>query len=284
MGKKSAPVARRPRPSAPKGPSALEELRSRYGWPTLLLCSAIVVLRYALPWLASLTPPGVDIELIRTHADRSQPGIHANCENPCTGFKCPAEWKTSRCPIEHCKCICVRATPGVKTQWEKDREAGRMAMPYRSQAAWEEAARMYRATTGRDATGAWAGAGCEGSCDNMACPAGWKTARAPDDECRCICVRSSPGEQTQWDIDRAKAKAAAALAEAASRDASSKAPAQEAAAGRDGAGAVKTPHPEELPQPQADEPVIHGDAGPALHVMAEERREQQPLAEHEGEL
>lgn len=50
---------------------------------------------------------------------------------------------------------------------------------------------------------AGAQAGCENACRGMGCPAGWTTARAPDDHCRCICARIDPtNRDTPWDAER----------------------------------------------------------------------------------
>ena len=43
-------------------------------------------------------------------------------------------------------------------------------------------------------------AGCEEACKGMGCPAGWMTARSPDDPCKCICARVDPSNaNTAWD-------------------------------------------------------------------------------------
>ena len=46
---------------------------------------------------------------------------------------------------------------------------------------------------------------CATVCDGMTCPDGWTTGRAPDDQCKCICVRRDPSQATQWDKEHNQA-------------------------------------------------------------------------------
>jgi hypothetical protein len=122
MGKKEKPS----RPSGgakPAGPAALTSLKAALTSrlrPVIMLLLIAVTFRYVLPFLADLTPPGVDIKLIRQEAEKRALRAKDKCASVCDGMSCPEGWETGRSPEDHCKCICVRKDPLQATKWDKE--------------------------------------------------------------------------------------------------------------------------------------------------------------------
>ena len=79
--------------------------------PTLIVVTLFVMFKWILPYLADLTPPGVDVQLIQAEAVKRAARAKDKCATVCDGMNCPAGWQTGRSPEDHCKCICVRKDP-----------------------------------------------------------------------------------------------------------------------------------------------------------------------------
>merc|ERR1711935_553770 len=88
--------------------------------PILILVTLFVMFKWMLPYLAELTPPGVDVHQIQVEAVKRAAHIKDKCATVCDGMNCPAGWETGRSPEDHCKCICVRKDPTKATVWDKD--------------------------------------------------------------------------------------------------------------------------------------------------------------------
>eukprot|EP00320_Phaeocystis_rex_P020470 CAMPEP_0119082906 /NCGR_PEP_ID=MMETSP1178-20130426/123492_1 /TAXON_ID=33656 /ORGANISM="unid sp, Strain CCMP2000" /LENGTH=167 /DNA_ID=CAMNT_0007065723 /DNA_START=55 /DNA_END=558 /DNA_ORIENTATION=+ len=88
--------------------------------PIFILLALVVMFKWILPFLAELTPPGVDIHQIQAEAVKRAARVKDKCANVCDGMNCPAGWDTGTSPEDHCKCICVRKDPTKATAWDKD--------------------------------------------------------------------------------------------------------------------------------------------------------------------
>lgn len=84
----------------------------------------LLSLRYLLPWLANITPPGVTAKAERA-ADVLDVRTPEKCAHACDGLNCPDGWETARDPADDCKCICARSKPGERTAWDEMRAKGR---------------------------------------------------------------------------------------------------------------------------------------------------------------
>ena len=87
--------------------------------PTLIVVTLFVMFKCILPYLADLTPPGVDVQLIQAEAVKRAARAKDKCATVCDGMNCPAGWQTGRSPEDHCKCICVRTDPSKATAWDR---------------------------------------------------------------------------------------------------------------------------------------------------------------------
>ena len=87
--------------------------------PTLIVVTLFVMFKWILPYLADLTPPGVDVQLIQAEAVKRAARAKDKCATVCDGMNCPAGWQTGRSPEDHCKCICVRTDPSKATAWDR---------------------------------------------------------------------------------------------------------------------------------------------------------------------
>ena len=88
--------------------------------PLLWMLTIYVLYKWILPWLADLTPPGVDLELIKREAEQRALLKKDKCATVCDGMTCPDGWTTGRAPDDRCKCICVRKDPNKATEWDKE--------------------------------------------------------------------------------------------------------------------------------------------------------------------
>ena len=93
--------------------------------PVLGILAVYLLFSTVLPWLAELTPPGVDPKAVAAAASELPADTIARtaCENACHGMGCPKGWSTGRAPDDPCKCICVRDDPtGRATEWDLERQ------------------------------------------------------------------------------------------------------------------------------------------------------------------
>ena len=88
--------------------------------PIVIILILVVMFKWILPYLAELTPPGVDIHQIQVEAVKRAARVKDKCATVCDGMNCPAGWDTRRSPEDHCKCICARKDPAKATVWDKD--------------------------------------------------------------------------------------------------------------------------------------------------------------------
>ena len=122
-GKKSAPPRKPTSGSAERpaqGSPQLPVICTKYG--QLIACVLATYLLFAsvLPWLADLTPPGVNMSVV---AEALVETVELQeCPGACARMTCPSGWVTGLSPKEHCKCICKRAEPGRATEWDLERQ------------------------------------------------------------------------------------------------------------------------------------------------------------------
>ncbi|KAL3924712.1 MAG: hypothetical protein SGPRY_003837 [Prymnesium sp.] len=83
----------------------------------LLVCS---LLAFLLPWLAELTPPGVNMTLVAEEVELKKNG---KCPGACDKLVCPVGWTTSLSSDGSCKCICTRLDPNKLTEWDLKNKA-----------------------------------------------------------------------------------------------------------------------------------------------------------------
>ena len=88
--------------------------------PILIVMTLFVMFKWMLPYLAELTPPGVNVHQIQVEAVKRAARAKDKCATVCDGMNCPVGWETGRSPEDHCKCICVRKDPSKATVWDKD--------------------------------------------------------------------------------------------------------------------------------------------------------------------
>ena len=88
--------------------------------PILIVMMLFVMFKWMLPYLAELTPPGVNVHQIQVEAVKRAARAKDKCATVCDGMNCPVGWETGRSPEDHCKCICVRKDPSKATVWDKD--------------------------------------------------------------------------------------------------------------------------------------------------------------------
>ena len=86
----------------------------------LWLIAIYVTFKWFLPFLAEMTPPGVDVKVIQREAELREQRSKDKCATVCDGMTCPDGWTTGRSPEDRCKCICVRKDPATATQWDKE--------------------------------------------------------------------------------------------------------------------------------------------------------------------
>ena len=113
MGKKSSAAK-----SAGGQPAWLEALATAKQ-PALWIIVVFVTFKWCLPFLAELTPPGVDIKIIQKEAEMKALRQKDRCATVCDGMTCPDGWDTGRSPEDQCKCICVRKQQDKPTEWDK---------------------------------------------------------------------------------------------------------------------------------------------------------------------
>ena len=101
-------------------PSGLSSTLSAVKLPTLWIIIVFVTFKWCLPFLAELTPPGVDVDLIKREAQERAERAKDRCATVCDGMTCPEGWTTGRSPEDSCKCICVRKDPTTATAWDKE--------------------------------------------------------------------------------------------------------------------------------------------------------------------
>ena len=88
------------------------------------ICLTYTLFRWALPALADLTPPGVDMEQVRVAIEEEAQAAHSGCPDACKGMSCPAGWTTGRDANDACKCVCKRINPQKLTAWDAERQDG----------------------------------------------------------------------------------------------------------------------------------------------------------------
>mmetsp|Transcript_18365 Transcript_18365/g.48387 ORF Transcript_18365/g.48387 Transcript_18365/m.48387 type:complete len:206 (+) Transcript_18365:95-712(+) len=125
--------AKRHPPTTPRGgaassgppalPPQLKHACREFGHVPLIALAAYVLLAFALPWLADLTPPGVNMSLVAEETAAAQHVGGRDCEHVCDALSCPAGWTTSISPTDACKCICKRMSEGKLTAWDLEQQA-----------------------------------------------------------------------------------------------------------------------------------------------------------------
>ena len=76
-----------------------------------------------LPWLAELTPPGVDPKAVAAASSFPPTPLRGPRARTRATECCPKGWSTGRAPDDPCKCICVRDDPtGRATEWDLERQ------------------------------------------------------------------------------------------------------------------------------------------------------------------
>lgn len=121
----------------PSNPSVSTDWASA-AWPVLAGAIALLVLRYAVPWLAYMTPHGIDPEAVRRFSDmpytppakktpRTRPGGSSGnasrpskCPTACQGLGCPQGWSVGRSEADECKCVCFPQEQ--VTPWDLERQ------------------------------------------------------------------------------------------------------------------------------------------------------------------
>lgn len=101
-------------------PAGLSSALSTVKMLALWIFVVFVTFKWCLPFLAELTPPGVDVALIRREAEERAARAKDKCASVCGGMTCPEGWTTGRSPEDRCKCICVRKDPVSATAWDKE--------------------------------------------------------------------------------------------------------------------------------------------------------------------
>ena len=106
------------------GPALVAACRD-YAHVPLLVLGAYVLFALFLPWLAALTPPGVNMSLVAEDAEaKLHPAAAAkDCHGVCDALTCPAGWTTALSPDDPCKCICKRLETGKVTDWDLQQRA-----------------------------------------------------------------------------------------------------------------------------------------------------------------
>ena len=100
----------------------LQAVTKRHGYSALQILALFVVFKWFLPWIADMTPPGVDPRRVAAAAHEQAIAATKGCADACRGMACPAGWTTGRAPDDPCKCICVRLDPGSSTPWDEERK------------------------------------------------------------------------------------------------------------------------------------------------------------------
>lgn len=125
----TAAPARRSTTAASSTPAAIASgdtaARLRpFAKPAAYIFATYLLFALILPFLANLTPPGVDPKMVALLAEVPAPtGVPAHCEDACKGMGCPAGWTTARAPDNPCKCICARVDPRSKgTPWDEEQK------------------------------------------------------------------------------------------------------------------------------------------------------------------
>ena len=139
MARKKVAVAK-PKPVDGEGrwaaaslPSRSQERAGALVRALLCLCASFVLVCYVLPYLAELTPPGVDLSATpaqdpathRTSKSFPAEAIPKGCETSCDNLHCPDGWFVDRSPDDPCKCICVRSDPAQMTLWDLQQRASK---------------------------------------------------------------------------------------------------------------------------------------------------------------
>jgi len=102
---------------------SITAMSKRHAHTALLVLLVYVAFKWLLPWLAALTPPGINPEQVAQAAERQMRQAVAGCEDPCKGMNCPDGWTTGLKPDDECKCICVRQDPKKLTKWDLEKTA-----------------------------------------------------------------------------------------------------------------------------------------------------------------
>ncbi|KAL1528908.1 hypothetical protein AB1Y20_010230 [Prymnesium parvum] len=103
----------------------------------LLILSAYVLFAFFLPWLAQLTPPGVDMRFAQLDAERKELEAADKCKGACDALACPEGWTTALSAEVACKCICKRLEMKTKTKWDLEQEARKAELIRRTQEQME---------------------------------------------------------------------------------------------------------------------------------------------------
>ena len=124
MARKSKQPSSAPSPKLHASPRTTVAIRlfAQYGRLCMYSILLYVLLKWVLPALAELTPPGISLEDVKRAADEKLLYESAGCPDACKGLVCPTGWKTSRKPENPCKCICARKQGHIRTPWDEERE------------------------------------------------------------------------------------------------------------------------------------------------------------------
>lgn len=154
--KEASPRRRQPAAgAAPRAwPYSPTKLLSRHGRSCLAVLLAYVTLSHILPYLANLTPPGVDREEVLKDADYRALAVARDCDDSCKGMSCPHGWVTTLSPDDVCKCICERLEDNKPTLWDEEQAQKKEAARKASEAAAKKREEMGdEAPSGADAAG-----------------------------------------------------------------------------------------------------------------------------------
>merc|ERR1712166_55711 len=66
--------------------------------PILIFVMLFVMFKWMLPYLAELTPPGVNVHQIQVEAVNRAARAKDRCATVCDGMNCPVGWETGRSP------------------------------------------------------------------------------------------------------------------------------------------------------------------------------------------
>jgi len=136
MAKRAAPkVTPTQTKPVPLSPRVRPQLPAAAVWVSAAV-AGVLILAAAVPWLARMTPPGIDGEAVLRFSngqipapasanssrgiDASQNQNESECPDACSGLVCPWDgWEAGRSPTDACDCICVRLK--AVTEWDLDR-------------------------------------------------------------------------------------------------------------------------------------------------------------------
>lgn len=103
---------------------ALGKLWTDFGRVPVVLLVTFFIFSCVLPWLAALTPPGVNMTLV---AAIQRDAIANQCQGACDALSCPVGWRTALAPELPCKCVCKRIDPKLETAWDLEERARKEA-------------------------------------------------------------------------------------------------------------------------------------------------------------